>query len=122
MKPCPLEWNVYRCNMGNDSIETFNIFHSYKFTNGCYKLIKSRKYNKENLKEQVAKELQYCFWSKFEYEIVITPYGSKKQQAVVKDVFDQVMLNYNIFFEYLWKHKKELLDYVDELKEIHNED
>lgn len=51
----------------------------------------------------------YWFWSKCEYEIVISPWvGRNKEEAEVKiDIHDQVMLNFNRFVDYCWSFKEE---------------
>lgn len=50
----------------------------------------------------------YWFWSKCEYEIVISPWvGRNKEEAEVKiDIYDQVMLNFNRFVDYCWSFKE----------------
>ena len=69
----------------------------------------------------------YYFWSKSEYEIVITsfpPYIDKKEiEKLTKtnkkireavnldtgkkiDIFDQIMINQDKFIDYLWNNKK----------------
>lgn len=59
-------------------------------------------------KEKLRKELMYWFWSKCEYEIVISPWvGRNKEEAEVKiDIHDQVMLNFNRFVDYCWSFKE----------------
>lgn len=50
----------------------------------------------------------YWFWSKCEYEIVISPWvGRNKEEAEVKiDIHDQVMLNFDRFVDYCWSFKE----------------
>ena len=57
---------------------------------------------KEELKKWIKNYSQYQFWSKCEYEIVISPWvGRNKEEAEVKiDIHDQVMLNFDRFVDY----------------------
>lgn len=59
-------------------------------------------------KEKLRKELMYWFWSKCEYEVVISPWvGRNKEEAEVKiDIHDQVMLNFDRFVDYCWSFKE----------------
>ena len=49
----------------------------------------------------------YYFWSKCEYEILITTWFERKDFKDEKiDVYDQLQLNWNAFIDYIWKNKK----------------
>jgi hypothetical protein len=83
----------------------FDIFSHSSFTN----------YVKEHLERCVTKdefdgclkrELQYYFWSKCEWEVIISPFVGKADSVKI-DVFDQVMLNWEVFVDYVWSHKQE---------------
>lgn len=129
-------WNVYKYDMNNNTIKTFNIFNHRSFHESVTKLLKDC-ITKEEFAEELKKELMYYFWSKCEYETVITPwpphinkkeldrlnaesesgkekYGRYPNRLGVNvtegekiDVYDQVMLNYNILVDYLWWGYKE---------------
>ena len=103
-----MEWNVYFHDFNRNEIITYNIFRHYKFNEEVQKLINS-KIDKTEFKEKLRKELMYWFWSKCEYEIVISPWvGRNKEEAEVKiDIYDQVMLNFNRFVDYCWSFKGE---------------
>lgn len=58
-----------------------------------------------NIKEEVKRLLQYSFWAKAEYEIMVNLLFRKEEYKI--DVYEQVMLNFDLFYEYLisnWKH------------------
>lgn len=85
----------------------------------------SDNYKKEVFEEAVIRSLQYTFWARCEYEIVLTDWPThinKEEFDRIRntdedckylftidpaygekiDIFDQVMLNKDIFIDYLW--------------------
>ena len=159
-----LEWNVYNEDINNREIEIYNIFNHGGFLKGLNQMFKnikkeSDKYLKENNldadlstkelnkynkymeafeDEALRRECSYYFWSKSEYEIVLTswpPYmevedidklkqeveehDSKwnwKQQKVNVpltiakkiDIYEQLRLNWDAFKRYIFEHEKEI--------------
>lgn len=128
-----LVWNVF--NECNGEICPLNIFeYNYKFLEDL--LTAKRKY-KDNFKEfaeYVRKSLQYYYWSKSEYETVITtwpPYitseelnrlNKEKHEREIRhrpfyreavnidtrykiDIYTQIMLNWDRFIDYIWNNK-----------------
>lgn len=117
--PAPV-WNVYVEDVNTHQIKTFNVFHSYTFITACRKIF--RKYSgsflKEpgkiaELKEEIRNWAQYSFWSKCEYEIVLTGWISEKTEKKI-DVYDQLMLNWDSFFQYTYDHKAYFLRRKDD--------
>ena len=103
-----LEWNVYVNNFNSKRIETYNIFKHGGFLDDCKKA--ARKYSKDEAAflEEVRKYLMYNFWSKCEWEIVITDWPTSGKVEKKIDVFDQVMLNWPIFCAYILDHAVDL--------------
>lgn len=131
-----LEWNVYREDFNNKEIKVFNIFNHGRFDEDVKKDLKECKI-KEEFSEKLKKNLRYYYWSKSEYEIVLTswtpriekeeldrlnreyeeyynkynhaPYNILVEPNVFKkvDICEQVMLNYNVFVDYIWNKKGE---------------
>lgn len=128
-----LVWNVF--NECNGEICPLNIFeYNYRFLEDL--LIAKRKY-KDNFKEfaeHVRKSLQYYYWSRSEYETIITSwppyieseeldrlnrekeirlekYGTFYREAAVLnvshkiDIYTQVMMNWDRFIDYIWNNK-----------------
>lgn len=65
-----MEWNTYYYNFNARRIETFNIFKHdtfFKYINKHFKDIKDR----NEFANAIKRELQYFFWSKSEWELVI---------------------------------------------------
>ena len=120
---CKLVWNVYKKEWNENKLEVFNIFEHSLFWEEIQKLKKKYKRdNNINLKERVRIYLFYYFGSKCEYEITLTSfpvYIDKEEIDKIKksenkycenidlqvekkvDIYEQVMMNYDIFFDYL---------------------
>ena len=128
-----LVWNVF--NECNGEICPLNIFeYNYKFLEDL--LTAKRKYNNnfEEFAEHVRKSLQHYYWSKSEYETVITtwpPYieseelnrlNKEKHEREIRnrpfyrdvvnltirykiDIYTQIMMNWDRFIDYIWSNK-----------------
>ena len=106
-----LVWNVYVHNINQDTIEVYNIFQHHGFCKCLYKAkvkyLKKTDFRFEDFMEEVKKELMYYFWSKCEWEVVIKAWvGGKAERQT--DVYCQVMINWELFKEYLRKNYKHL--------------
>ena len=101
-----LKWNIYKTNIGTNKIKIFNIFDHYKFSESVEKLLKNCK-DKNEFKGLLEKELIYYFWCKFEYEITISssPYNKENEEKI--DIYSQIMNNYEIFVDYIWRNTHE---------------
>ena len=132
-----MKWFVY--NERNGKIEPYNIFDHSGFVKYVKQHIKNCDI-KEDFEEALKSELRYYFWCKAECELVITSWTARvdmkeldrlnaEREEYVKrnnkdpyslyviptvaekiDVYDQVMLNWNVFVDYVWDNKEELLD------------
>jgi hypothetical protein len=128
-----LVWNVF--NECNGEICPLNIFeYNYKFLEDLLIAKRKHKDNFEEFAEYVRKSLQYYYWSKSEYETVITtwpPYieseelnrlNKEKHEREIRnrpfyrdavnlttrykiDIYTQVMMNWDRFIEYIWNNK-----------------
>lgn len=130
-----LEWNVFRYDINKDKIVTFNIFNHWKFDEDVQKSLKKFK-DKDEFAEQLRRDLMYYFWSKCEYEVIITSfpphitmdeldrlnherwshkdkYGTDYVRMSINldagakiDIYEQVMNNWSIFLDYVWNSKR----------------
>ena len=101
-----LKWIVILPNQ-TYNITTYNIFNNLSFTGGLMDL--KARFKKDNsivLKEQIQRLLKYSFWSKAEYEIIIKSLFEKEEHKI--DVYEQVMLNYDVFYDYLMNNWKQI--------------
>ena len=104
-----LKWNVIYGDFNSREIETYNIFRHYSFTHDCAKAARKYKDNREAFAEEIRVCLMYYFWSKCEWEVIVQhwPNGERFHDKKI-DVYQQVMMNWDIFIDYLWEHRKEL--------------
>lgn len=130
-----LEWNVYVHDFNEKEIKTFNIFRHGRFLEDVKKSLKECA-TKEEFEERLKGHLFYYYNSKCEWEVVITSWtphittseldrlNAEREKALREynrepyslyvnpdvaekiDVYSQVMLNWNIFIDYLWSHKR----------------
>lgn len=101
-------WNVFYENFNARRIEEFNIFKHFDFMNDVEKQYKKNKDNYDSFKHELERELMYHFWSKCEYEVIISgwpPHDDFHDRKV--DIFKQVKLNFDVFAEYVWNWFKE---------------
>ena len=117
-----MKWNVYYYNCNSNKIEIYNIFKHWSFLEYTKKAIKKYK-TKEEFVEQLKRELQYFFWSKCEWELVIeitednriflNPWvGCRNPEEVRIDVTDDTSFDWKGFAE---KHTKQQI-YGNEAK------
>lgn len=99
-----LKWNVYVYSFNSRQIVTFNIFDHERFKNDVLKIPKKIGFGDFNLfKEQLRRELMYYYWCKCEWEIIISPWPTHDNDPEIKvDAYSQVMLNFDIFAEYVF--------------------
>ena len=101
------QWYVYVAGIGNE-IRKFNVFNSFNFDTGCRKSFKKYKLpdQRKELEESIRGWAKYSFWSKSEYEIVLTNlFHSERFKEKQIDVYDQLEMNWDTFIEYTIKHK-----------------
>lgn len=140
-------WNVYVEDVNAREIVVRNIFkYNWCVTNRIieiYKEHKKKSMTKEEFGEQVRMALMHEYWSRCEYEVVITSFPphvendeidrlNKERTEHLKewgnfyctdvrlsvdkkiDVYGQVMLNWEQFLDYLWNN----IDLIKKLKEV----
>lgn len=111
MKPdeTTLEWNCYYENINTRKIVPFNIFRHHFFLLGCAKVAREWT-DKSAFAIAIKSELMYYYWSKCEWEILLTSWTSPEdtKSQVKIDVYHQIMLNFNHFIDYLWENRAEL--------------
>ena len=99
-----LFWNVYIYSFNEKKIITYDIFSHASFLDDLKKL-KKKKPTFDVFKEEIRKLLMYYFWSKCEWEIILSawpPSTDRKEEKKI-DVYDQVMLNFDAFCKYVWE-------------------
>ena len=134
-KPIKLVWNAYNYRSVGQGLRVFNIFDHYSFMESVRKLLK-KPMSKEEFSEMLRREVLYYYWSKAEWELVITdtqPHIDRKElnrlitdcylkrtvaespllfshvnlsDAEKIDVYEQVRLNWDEFVDYVWSFSK----------------
>lgn len=109
-----LVWNVYKEDINKREIEIYNIFNHKRFKEDCVEIFtyyrSEDNYNYDKMKRDIEALLQYYFWSKCEYEIILSDWPPNKNFKEKKiDIYDQVMLNIDAFIssaltQYLWSY------------------
>lgn len=130
-----MKWNVYYNNVNKRTIEKWNIFNHGRFAEDVEKLLEED-VTKEEFAKELKHKLRYYFWSKCEYETIITSWpcyidqtelnrlNADYEESAAKyghypyrlsvdlevgekiDVADQVAMNWNIFVDYVWSYKE----------------
>lgn len=105
-----LIWNVFHENFNAKCIEVVNIFDHFGFREDCRKAARKYKDDREKFTEEVRRSLMYFFWAKCEHEIILSSWPPAREgfQHRKVDVYEQVMLNWPVFAEYVWQNLKEL--------------
>ena len=101
-----MKWFVKNWDFNGKKLENFNIFCNWKFIDGVQhtldKYFDISPYNFEDFKEDIRRELQYCFWSKREYELFIGDAFEEDINTYEKvDVYSQVLPNLDILCNYI---------------------
>lgn len=103
-----IAWYVFKEDWGNKAIKTFNIFRHTHFREDCKKAFKKYKNDIPAIQKEIKSILMYNYWCKCEYEIVITSFPPKEDVGEKVDIYSQVMMNWDIFFNYLLENHKYL--------------
>lgn len=125
-----LSWNVFICGFNKKEIENWNVFNHSGFTTDMIKCLKDCK-DKLEFTAELKRDIMYYFGYKVEYETFITepfPHVTKKEidrlvaedvrycahveleQGKKIDVYQQIMMNYQHFVNYLWNNREEILE------------
>ena len=98
-----MTWYVYAEDFNGKKIEKVNIFDHYRFLEDVKKIYKKYKNDFDTFAHEVKSSLMYYFWSKCEWEIILSSlFGRPDFKEMKIDVYDQVMLNWDVFIKYVW--------------------
>lgn len=99
-----IEWYVYYHDSNAQKIIRWNIFNHGSFTEKVKKLLKDN-LSRDEFEDGLKKYLMYYMWSKCEYEIILSPWTGRADDIKI-DVYDQIMMNWNSFVDYVWSLKE----------------
>lgn len=129
-----LVYNVFREDFNARKIVIYNIFNHSSFYEDLLKIKKKSGDDFESFSEAVKGSLMHHFWSRSEHEVVVTSWPTyvdaeevsrliKERDERLKnyknfyreyvnltigekfDIYDQVLLNWEIFIKYLWENR-----------------
>lgn len=106
--PC---WNVYVHQFAGSSIKVHNVFDHYRFVKDIAKTLQKFKDDRGTAIEEVRHNLMYYYWSKCEWEVIIDtwPPSPREDSGIKVDVYNQVKLNWDVFSDYVWEHRKDII-------------
>lgn len=99
-----MEWNVIYYDCNRKKIATYNVFSHGRFAEDV-KTIMNKRLSRKDFDEELKRDLMYYFWSRCEWEIVISPWVGDENAAVKRDVYWQVMNNWSRFSDYVWMQR-----------------
>ena len=99
-----IEWYVYYHDSNGQKIIKWNVFNHGSFKNEVDKLLKEKVTKKEFI-DKLERQIMYYFWSKCEYEIILSPYTERADDIKI-DIYDQIMMNFDRFVDYVWSFKE----------------
>lgn len=133
--PLNLVWNVYDYHFSASELRIFNVFKHRSFMDSVEKLL-NKDIPKEEFAELLRRQALYYYWSKTEWECIITDtnpqigrnelcrllsecyeqlpkskptprrYCINLADSYKLDVYSQIMLNWDEFVDYVWQYSK----------------
>ena len=109
-----VEWNVYYHCFNSDEFKKVNILKEHGgFIEYVKKHKKKCKGNKEEFKENLRRELQFYFWAKCEWEVIITKKDNRiimtpwvgRNKYLSLDVTDNEDFNWIRFYDWIKEQK-----------------
>lgn len=116
-----LHWNVYRYDFNSREIKIWDMFQHVSFNDDVSKLLK-KKLNRDEFAEKLRSAAAYYFWSRCEYEVVVTSwpphitpgefrrltleencrYNINLEEGIKIDIYQQLDLNWERFVDYVF--------------------
>lgn len=101
-----LVFNVIVYNFNTKKFEPYNIFTylEHEFKKRTFKDM-----SRDELKKWILDKSQYMFWSRCEYEVILSPWPPIEGIAKKIDVFEQIEMNIDVITEMFYNyHKNEI--------------
>ena len=110
-----LEWNDYIYNIKSKKMERYNIFNHGGFVRELAIIFKE--IPKEERPSKVRNCLQYFFWGKAEWEIIIRPWIGIMEEKI--DIYDQIYINFYRFMSYIEAYQDEIITKAQEIEKYY---
>ena len=105
VKKADMKWFVFVESVNRKEIYEMNVFDHGGFTADLEKFLKKRP-TREELSEELRHITMYYFWSKCEWEVLLTSWvhGGRDDAPKLKiDVYYQLKMNWDHFVDYVWQ-------------------
>lgn len=99
-----IEWYVYYHDSNAQKIIKWNVFNRGTFAEKVNKLLQEN-LSRNEFAKRLERNLMYYMWSKCEYEIILSPWTGRADDIKI-DIYDQIMMNWNSFVDYVWSLKE----------------
>lgn len=105
-----MEWNVFYHNWNANELKRFNILREHgSFAENVKKCKKKYKNDKEEFAKRLKSELMYAFWSKSEWEVIITKKDTRiimtpwcgRREKIELDVTDDENFDWLGFYDWM---------------------
>ena len=90
--------------MNRGEVEATNIFDHWKFDEDVQTDLRKCQ-SKNDFADRFRRNLMYHFWSKCEHETIVSSWPYTEKAALKIDIYQQVMLNFEIFCDYVWSKR-----------------
>lgn len=98
-----MHWRVFVDDFNEKRIKEYDIFEHHSFAEDVKKAYKKHRTDFDAFAEKVRGSLFYHFCSKCEWEVIVSAWPPSERVKERKvDVYEQVMLNWDVFIEYVW--------------------
>ena len=96
-----LKWYVVEYE--NKEARAFNVFRNRSFKEAVYEIFKTPELSREELAERIDRKALWQFWSRCEYEMLITSWPTGPDDKHYKiDVYQQLKFNWDRFIDYVY--------------------
>lgn len=99
MEKNKIEWNVLFHDFNKDEIVFYNIFNNGKFCDSLDELYNEAPFTIDQWIEKIDNLCRYCFWSKTEYEILVSGLFGEKTEKI--DIYTQLKSNMRFLATYI---------------------
>lgn len=98
-----MHWNVIVEDFNGRKIGTYDIFRHGMFADDVRKAYKKHKNDFDAFSKKVRGLLFYYFCSKCEWEVIVSAWPASDRIPDKKiDAYEQVIMNWDVFIEYVW--------------------
>ena len=99
-----MHWFVYVDDFNGKRIVEYDIFKHGGFAEDVMKAYKKHRTDFDAFAEKVRGSLFYYYRSKCEWEVIVGAWVARDRTPERKvDVYQQVMLNWDVFIRYVWE-------------------